>query len=248
MPPAARPRRKRTANFDHKLLALLRVAARVFAEAGYDKASIRRIAAEARMSLAGIYHYCTSKEQLLYYIQFQTFDSLLRGLEQCTANIADPRLRLAAAVRNHVRHFGDNMDALKVCARELQTLKGRAYREVHELRVAYFNAVHDIVTQLRPGTGAPLDAWLATANLFGMINWFYQWYDHGRPSPGGFAPPDPPSPSLAGAPAPRSAPARSPRYRSARTHVRLDELADQQVRLFLDGYTPAAPCANRGNA
>ncbi len=180
MPPGARLGRKRTPRFDTKLLALLGAAARVFAAVGYDKTSMRRIAAEAGMSLAGIYHYCTGKEELLYYIQFHTFDSLLRGLDECTADVADPRQRLAAAVHNHVGHFGDNMDALRVCARELEALEGKAYRDVRDLRRAYFDAVHDIVKALRPGTRAHRDSWLATANLFGMINWFYQWYDAGR--------------------------------------------------------------------
>ncbi len=180
MPPAASLRRKRTPSFDSKLVSLLDAAARVFAVDGYDKASMRRVAGEAGLSLAGVYHYCAGKEELLYYIQFHTFDSLLRGLEECTANVAGPRQRLAAAVRNHVRHFGENMAAFKVCARELEALRGKPYRDVHALRRAYFDALHAIVKELRPKSGAHRDSWLATANLFGMINWFYQWYGAGR--------------------------------------------------------------------
>jgi len=178
MPPT--PTAKRTPHFDARLVALLDAAARVFAADGYDKTSMRRIASEAGMSLAGIYHYSASKQDLLYYIQFHAFDSLLRGLRECTATLTDPRERLAAAVRSHVRHFGDHMDALKVCARELRALEGTAYRDVHHLRRAYFDAVHDIVKQLPPRTRSRRHSWLATANLFGMINWFYQWYDAGQ--------------------------------------------------------------------
>lgn len=183
MPDATQPRRdpatgrKRTPAFDGKRLALLAAAARVFAEVGYDKASMRRIAAEAQVSLAGIYYYVASKEELLYWIQLHTFDSLLAGLRRCVGELTDPRDRLGAAVRNHVRHFGENMDALKVCARELETLTGDAYDEVYQLRRAYFDAFHDLVGALRPDDEDRLHAWLATANLFGMLNWFYQWYD-----------------------------------------------------------------------
>lgn len=172
--------RKRTPTFDSKLLHLLDAAARVFAEVGYDRASMRRVAAEAEVSLAGIYHYVASKEELLYWIQFHTFDSLVRGLERCVEGVADPRERLAAAVHNHVRHFGENMHALKVCARELETLEGEAYNDVHDRRRSYFNGVHAIVKELQPPQQAPLGSWLATANLFGMLNWFYQWYDAER--------------------------------------------------------------------
>ena len=172
--------RPRTQTFDSKLLHLLDAAARVFSAVGYDKASMRRVAAEAEVSLAGIYHYVGGKEELLYWIQFQTFDSLLRGLRASLDGVEDPRERLAAAVRNHVRHFGENMQELKVCARELETLEGEAYDEVHERRRAYFEAVHDVIKALQPPSEAPLHSWLATANLFGMLNWFYQWYDAER--------------------------------------------------------------------
>jgi len=172
--------RKRTPDFDSKLIQLLDAAARVFSDVGYDRASMRRIAAETGVSLAGLYHYVASKEEILYSIQLDTFDSLLRGLKSSIEGIDDPRERLAAAVRNHVRHFGEHMNELKVCARELGTLEGEAYQEVHDRRKAYFAAVHDLVKALPPQPEAPHDSWLATANLFGMLNWFYQWYDAGR--------------------------------------------------------------------
>jgi AcrR family transcriptional regulator len=172
--------RQRPAAFDSRRHHVLAVAARVFSAVGYDKASMRRIAAEAETSLAGIYHYVASKEELLSSIQLHTFDSLLHGLERSLEGIRDPRERLAAAVRNHVHHFGENMHELKVCARELETLEGTTYDDVHDRRRAYFEAVHDLVKELEPRRGAARSSWLATANLFGMLNWFYQWYDAER--------------------------------------------------------------------
>lgn len=172
--------RRRTPAFDSKRLHLLDAAARVFSEVGYDKASMRRVAAVAEVSLAGIYHYVAGKEELLYWIQLHTFDSLLRGLEKSLGGLADPRERLAAAVRNHISHFGENMQELKVCARELETLEGAPYDEVHDRRRAYFEAVHDLVQELESTQTKPHASWLATANLFGMLNWFYQWYDAER--------------------------------------------------------------------
>ena len=191
---------KRNPGFDSKRLHLLDAAARVFSEVGYDRASMRRIAAEAGVSLAGIYHYVASKKELLHWIQYHTFDSLHRGLERSLEGVVGSRQRLEAAVRNHLRHFGENMHELRVCARELETLEGEAYDDVQERRRAYFEAVHALVKELQPEQGAQLGSWLATANLFGMLNWFYQWYD------------------------------------ADNSRVSLDDLADQQTTLFLDGY------------
>lgn len=200
----------RPSAFDLKRHQVLTAAARVFCEVGYDKASMRRIAAEAEVSLAGIYHYIANKEDLLLSIQLHTFDALLRSLQAGLTGLSDPRERLAAAVRNHIRHFGENMPELKICARELETLEGEAFDEVHTRRLAYFEAVHDIVKDLQPHSDDPMRSWLATANLFGMLNWIYQWYDAERP------------------------------------RVSLDELAEQQTALFLDGFIASASTTNRG--
>lgn len=166
--------------FDGRWLQLLDAAAALFSAEGYEGASMRRLASEAKLSLSGVYHYVAGKEELLYWIQFNTFDSLLRGLQSSLDGVVDPRERVHTAVLNHVRHFGENMNALKVCARQLGTLEGEAYEEVHARRRAYFEAVHALVKALPPRPDAPLDSWLATANLFGMLNWFYQWYDPAR--------------------------------------------------------------------
>ncbi|MHC5011493.1 MAG: TetR/AcrR family transcriptional regulator [Planctomycetota bacterium] len=167
-------------SFDGRWIQLLDAAARVFSAEGYEGASMRRLAREADISQAGIYHYVSGKGELLYWIQFNTFDSLLRGLERSLVGVVDPRDRLHAAVLNHVRHFGAHMHELKVCARELDALEGEAYQAVRDRRRAYFDAVHALVMDVTPKPDAPLDAWLATANLFGTMNWFYQWYDPER--------------------------------------------------------------------
>jgi AcrR family transcriptional regulator len=141
---------------------------------------MRRLARDAKLSVSGVYHYVGSKEELLYWIQFNTFDSLLKGLQISLDGVVGPRERLRTAVLNHLRHFGTHMNELKVCAREIDALKGDAYQEVHDRRKAYFDAMHDLVRALPPQPEAPFDSWLATANLFGMLNWFYQWYDPKR--------------------------------------------------------------------
>ena len=129
--------RRRAPGFDGKRLHLLKSAARVFSEVGYGRASMRLIAAETDLSLAGIYHYVASKEELLYWIQYHTFDSLLLDLTTSLEGVVEPSERLATAVQNHVRHFGENMHELKVCARELETLEGGAYDAVHELSLIH---------------------------------------------------------------------------------------------------------------
>jgi TetR/AcrR family transcriptional regulator len=173
--------RKRPAGFGQRRLKVLAAAARVFSEMGYERASMRRIAAEARTSLAGIYHYVSSKDELLTSIQRHSFDALLRGLQAGLAGIAEPRERLGAAIRNHVGHFGGDRASLEICFHEPADRARGDDDEIRERRRVYFEAIHRLVRDLPPRRGTPLDSRLATANLLGMLGWNHRWPDPDQP-------------------------------------------------------------------
>jgi len=177
------PEIKQRPRHERRLREILKVSARVFAEEGYEKASIRRIAGELGQSLSALYHYVRTKEELLFLIQRETFSSLAETLVERLEAAADPEERLRLMVENHVGHFVRHIDELKVCAHEMESLSGDAYREVLEIRRRYFRAARSVVADaLRHFDNDRLDPNLATLNLFGMLNWIYMWYDPERNS------------------------------------------------------------------
>ena len=72
----------RNPKFDAKLEFILRNAARIFAEKNYHSTTMRDISRATGVSLAGLYHYCKSKEELLYLIQDNCFGRVLERLEE----------------------------------------------------------------------------------------------------------------------------------------------------------------------
>src|SRR5258708_900025 len=66
--------------FDRRLATVLEHAARIFCEKGYEGASMRDLSRATGMSLAGLYHYFESKEELLYLIQKHTFRTIIDQL------------------------------------------------------------------------------------------------------------------------------------------------------------------------
>jgi len=48
--------------YDQKLELILRASSRIFAEKSYHSTSMRDISRATGVSLAGLYHYCKSKE------------------------------------------------------------------------------------------------------------------------------------------------------------------------------------------
>jgi TetR/AcrR family transcriptional regulator, cholesterol catabolism regulator len=167
----------RTSFYDKKLEHVLAAAARVIARDSYGRASIRQVAKEAGMSLSGLYYYFSSKDELLFLLQLHRFDSIVADLSARLDGVTDPRERLRIVVTNHLEHFLSNMDELKVCVHEMESLEGEYYRRVLNLRREYFRITLEVVESIARAEGVSVvQPRLATLYLFGMLNWIYMWY------------------------------------------------------------------------
>jgi AcrR family transcriptional regulator len=165
----------RSDRYERKLALILKAASEVIAENGFDGASVRAVAARANISLSGIYYYFTSKEQLLFALQRHTFISLNDLLGAALERHSNPEDRLRALIENHIKYFVNNMDSLKVCAHELNSLSGKPYEWILEYRRQYFDLARQVISELS-GDNAE-DAALSTLFLFGSLNWVHMWYD-----------------------------------------------------------------------
>lgn len=176
--------RGKTARFDAKLVHLLTRTARVFADQGYEKASMRKVALAAGISLPGLYHYVSSKEELLFLIQYQAFGVLTEELEATLERPAAPEGHLEEMVRSHVRYVVRHLPELKVCTTELDSLKGDNYEHVLKRRQRYFELTRTILERLREqDRGSRVEPNLGALYLFGLLNWLVMWFDPKRNDP-----------------------------------------------------------------
>ncbi len=162
-----------------KLAEILRRAAVVFCQRGYHQASMRDIARATGVSLAGLYYYFSSKEQLLYRIQRHAFETLLsQARAALTSGPADSAERLRIFIRLHLNYFLDHPNEMKVLTHEERSLESERWREVRALKKAYYQLCFDEIEALkRVRRLAGLDARVAALSLFGMMNWIYTWYN-----------------------------------------------------------------------
>ena len=165
--------------YDQKLEFILRTAARIFAEKGYHPTTMRDISRATNVSLAGLYYYCKSKEELLFLIQDNCFGRVLARLEERLLETGDPAGRLRVVVENHLSFFAANMAEMKVLSHEADALAGELHAKVSTKKQQYTRRVRGILAELqaRGGGGAKIDLTVATYALFGMMNWIYNWYD-----------------------------------------------------------------------
>lgn len=165
--------------YDQKLEFILRSAARIFADKSYHSTSMRDISRATNVSLAGLYHYCKSKEELLFLIQDNCFGRVLERLEERLANVDDPILKLRIFIENHLSFFAANMAEMKVLSHEAESLHGDLHAHVSTRKDNYTRLATRILTELNSAqnNGQKLDLTVATYALFGMMNWIYNWYD-----------------------------------------------------------------------
>lgn len=169
--------------YDRKLAEVLSVAAQVFAEHGYDRASIRDVAEKAGFSIAGLYYYVRSKEELLFLIQYQVFDELVKRYREVSPALEDPEDRLHLLIRNHLEHFLGNMAELVVCSREIDRLRGELRNRLEAKRREYFRLALRIFEDLAGReAGTSVEPRMATLAMFGTINWVHTWYRPGSGS------------------------------------------------------------------
>src|SRR6476620_6723910 len=141
--------------YDQKLEFILRTAARIFAEKNYHSTSMRDISRETNVSLAGLYHYCKSKEELLFLIQDNCFGRVLERLEQRLQNVEDPIAKLGIFIENHLSFFAANMAEMKVLSHEAESLGGDLYAHVSTRKRQYTRTARKILSEVQQAATAP---------------------------------------------------------------------------------------------
>jgi AcrR family transcriptional regulator len=128
------------------------------------------------LSLAGIYHYVKSKDDLLFHIQERCFAEVLAGARHAVAEGGDAEDRIERFIRHHVTFFADHIAEMKVLSHEADSLSGDRLATINELKRRYVELLLGLLHGTPAGNGRA-DPRVATYALFGMLNWIYNWYD-----------------------------------------------------------------------
>ena len=171
------PNSRPATRFDRRLSKILDHATAVFYEKGYEGASMRDLSRVTGLSLAGLYYYFQSKEELLYLIQKHYFTAVVERLQRRLEDVSDPEARIHAFILNHFEFFfADNLKAIKVLSKEDDVLADKLGAEVRSLKRRYYRCCADLVDDLKREERLEFNTRVAVLGLFGMMNWIYTWY------------------------------------------------------------------------
>src|SRR6185295_14258666 len=111
--------------------------------------SMRDISRATEVSLAGLYHDCKSKEELLFLIQDHCFGRVLERFEQRIKGIDDPFEKLRIFIDNHLSFFAANMAEMKVLSHEAESLAGDLHKHVSGKKEKYAKQARKILRDIQ---------------------------------------------------------------------------------------------------
>ena len=101
-----------------KIAEICTIAARVFSDKGYLAATLGDVANAAGMTKGGIFHYFSTKEELLFLILYRYVDSTLRELKKKLDASNSPHDKLQIFLKHHIGNYRDNVAESRLILRE----------------------------------------------------------------------------------------------------------------------------------
>ncbi|MCP5228022.1 TetR/AcrR family transcriptional regulator [Accumulibacter sp.] len=171
------PRRKKeTGPEPNRRAELLRAAARLFVEKGFDATTTRDIAEAVGMRSGSPFYHFRSKQELLKAAMVDGLDAGYARLLAAIDGIADPEKRLRVLVRTHLGTLLEGECPSPMLLGETRALDAAAHAEIAAAFDRYQLPWQETLEELERTGRIPSAASPVRLLLFGMLNWSKHWY------------------------------------------------------------------------
>ncbi len=160
-------------------------AVRIFRQKGYHATSMQNIADAVGLQKGSLYHYISSKEELLFKIFERSTGALTKRLEEIIASKDPPTEKLRCAIEAHLTALCEQLDIYTVYLSERRVLAGRFNAKVRAEAERHGRLLEQIIQQgVKTGDFQTEDTKMTAFAVIGMCNWLHQWYNpEGRLAP-----------------------------------------------------------------
>jgi AcrR family transcriptional regulator len=162
-----------------RVLRIGNIAAKLFNTKGYLQTTMDDITTAARFSKGGIYHYFSSKDEILFFVLDRYMNLVLQDLEHDLEEIEPAREKIQYIISRHIRLYTENPAEAKTLLNEKYCLPRKYRRKIDRKEREYFQIVRQVLIiffrgkQKLPGSRITVITFL----LFGACNWIFSWYD-----------------------------------------------------------------------
>lgn len=161
----------------NKQIEIVTAAIQLFQQKGYHATSMQDIADAVGLQKGSLYHYITSKDDLLVDIIHDAIAQYNARLAQVRGMDLPVRRKLELAVRYHLKGIAEKLGMLTIFLRESYALAPEQAKVLDEESARYNQMFEELFQEgIDSGEVRGLDPKLATRTVLGACNWFYRWY------------------------------------------------------------------------
>jgi len=161
---------------------IYRVIARLFAYRGYHSTSMREIARELGMNQSSLYHYFTSKQDILFTLMNDAMDDVLAILQEISSTDLLPEDRLNRVLGFYTQYYAGDQERLILLVNEMNSLNEEYRSILVGKQRQYVQLIKSILEELAAqGKIKQIDPAIATFAFFGMVHYTIKWYHKDGP-------------------------------------------------------------------
>lgn len=169
--------RERAETYDDKKRLIMRKAAALFAQKGFEITTMMEVAKACHASKSHLYHYFPAKEDLLYAICKEHTEMLSSELSDILGLKLPAIERFERFVASFVVIAADCRNEQLVLTNDLTFLPPAKLKEMKAMEWDVIAMVTDLLKELHPQRVARTEVQAPYALLlFGMIIWTFTWY------------------------------------------------------------------------
>jgi len=160
--------------------SIITAATSIFAKKGYERTTLKDIAAEVGISKATLYYYYGSKHILFFDIVHKNITDAIEGLNQIVNSSRPTKEKIDLSFRQHFKFYIADYPGPSVMLHEKtnvfpQDLEIRVKNKFREYITLWDNVLKEGVDSgiIRSDLDIKVMRWAA----IGMCNWVYKWAD-----------------------------------------------------------------------
>lgn len=165
---------------------IIDAAIEVFSRKGYAAASVQDVADAVGLLKGSLYHYISSKEELLFRIFDESHRQGAAIIEEVSALDLSPLERLHRYFERYVLWYLDNIERVGLYFKEWRYLEGERRQTVVNQGRLYARFVRELIEEAQAAgeVDGDVDPKLAAFFIMGAVNAVPDWYHRdGRESP-----------------------------------------------------------------
>ncbi|MBW1789352.1 MAG: TetR family transcriptional regulator [Deltaproteobacteria bacterium] len=162
-------------------------AVKIFHQKGYRRATLDDVAEDLGVTKPALYHYVSSKENLLSQIYIQALETFFGYIYEIPNMELSPAEKLRLFIRRHLNTVViENLAMFSVFFSEESQLPEADFQRIREEKRKFTHVVETIIEDgISQGAFRPLNPKLQAYAIIGMCNWLYRWY---KPDSSSFSP------------------------------------------------------------